>query len=101
MCVALAQVILFTALGIVRSYLLARGGGALWDSLLARWDRAIGFDWLSYVVWVDRSVLGTSLFRIAYASLIPQVVLLVLTLSFCHRLAELRTVMLAAIATGT
>ena len=101
MCVALSQVILFTALGIVLSYLLARGGGELWDPRLAQWDRAIGFDWLAYVRFFDQSALAVGYLKLAYASLIPQVVALVLVLGFTNRLAELRTVMLAAIVAGT
>ena len=101
MCVALSQVILFTALGIVLSYLLARGGGELWDPRLAAWDRAIGFDWLAYVRWFDRSALAVAWLNLAYASLIPQVIALVLVLGFTNRLAELRAVMLAAIVAGT
>ena len=100
MCVALSHVILFTALGIVLSYLLARNGGDLWDSRLAAWDRAIGFDWLAYVRWWDQSALATAWLKIAYASLIPQVIALVLVLGFTNRLAELRIVMLAAIVAG-
>ena len=101
MCVALSQVILFTALGIVLSYLLARNGGELWDSRLAEWDRAIGFDWLAYVRWFDQSAVAVTWLKLAYASLIPQVIALVLALGFTQRLAELRTVMLAAIVAGT
>lgn len=101
MCVALAQVILFTALGIVLSYLLARNGGDLWDSRLAQWDRAIGFDWLAYVRFFDQSAIAIAWLKLAYASLIPQVIVLVLVLGFTNRLAELRIVMLAAIVAGT
>jgi membrane-associated phospholipid phosphatase len=101
MCVALAQVILFTAFGIVLSYLLARSGGALWDSRLAEWDRAIGFDWLAYVRAIDGSSIATAWFKLAYASLIPQVITLVIALGFMRRLADLRAVMLAAILAGT
>ena len=100
MCVALSQVILFTALGIVLSYLLARGGGELWDERLAGWDRALGFDWLAYVRWIDRSAFAVAWLKLAYASLIPQVIALVLVLGFTNKLAELRTVMLAAIVAG-
>lgn len=100
MCVALSQVLLFTALGSLLSYLLARNGGGLWDHRLAAWDRAVGFDWLAYVQWVDRSAAATAWLRLAYASLIPQVIALVLTLGFTHRLAELRTLMLAAMVAG-
>ena len=101
MCVALGQVILFTALGIVLSYLLARNGGDLWDTRLAEWDRAIGFDWLAYVRFFDQSAIAVTWLKLAYASLIPQVIVLVLVLGFTNRLAELRTVMLAAIVAGT
>ena len=100
MCVALAQMLLFSAVGIVLSYLLARGGGPLWDARLAAWDRAIGFDWLAYVRAIDSSAALTGAFRIAYASLIPQIIVLVLALGFAGRLAQLRTVMLGAILCG-
>jgi hypothetical protein len=101
MCIALAQVILFSAVGIILSYLLARGDGPLWDTRLAQWDAAFGFDWRTYVHWVDASPLLTGVLHIAYGSLIPQIVMLVLALGFTFRLAELRSVMLAAIVCGT
>lgn len=50
---------------------------------------------------VDQSALLVAWLKLAYASLIPQVIALVLALGFTNRLAELRTVMLAAIAAGT
>lgn len=100
MCVALVQVLLFSALGIVLSYLLARGGGPLWDAELARWDRELGFDWLGVVHWVDRSPLLAGTLHLAYGSLIPQIVMLVLALGFTGRVARLRAVMLAAILCG-
>jgi hypothetical protein len=101
MCTALAQVILFSAVGIVLSYLLARGDGPLWDGEFRIWDGAIGFDWLSYVHWVDRSAALTGTLHVAYGSLIPQIIVLVLALGFSARIAELRSVMLAAIVCGT
>lgn len=100
MCVSLSQVILFSAAGSILSYLLAREGGALWDVRLARWDHAIGFDWLAYVRWVDVHPWLVRPLRFAYASLIPQVIAVVLALGFTRRLIELRTVMLAAIGCG-
>jgi len=101
MCTALMQVLLFSALGSILSYLLTRNSGALWDPTFARWDRALGFNWLQYVRWVDRSAALAGLFRVAYASLIPQVIVLVLALGFAMRLGQLRAVMLAAILCGT
>jgi hypothetical protein len=101
MCTSLCQVILFTVLGSLFSYLVAREGGPLWDGRLSAWDRFIGFDWLRYVRWLDDHPLLAGALRLAYASLIPQVVLVVLALGFARRVGSLRTVMLAAMACGT
>lgn len=100
-CIGLAQVLLFSAIGSILSYMLAREGGALWDARLASWDRALGFDWLGYLHWVDRSPALTALLNLSYGSLIPQIIVLVLALGFTLRVAELRTVMLAAMLSGT
>ena len=43
-CVGLMQVLLFSAIGSVLSYMLAREGGALWDHRLDAWDAARGSD---------------------------------------------------------
>ena len=101
MCIALAQVLLFSGLGVALSYMLTRGNGALWDVRLAQWDLAFGFVWLDYVRWVDQSPLLTMVLRVAYASLIPQIIVLVLALGFTLRVTELRAVMLSAIICGT
>ena len=100
MCTALMQVLLFSALGAMLSYLLARTDGALWDARLGQWDRMLGLDWLTFVRWVDQSRALTLFLRGAYASLIPQIILLILALGFAKRLAALRSVMLAAILCG-
>ena len=100
-CIGLMQVLLFSAIGSILSYMLAREGGPLWDARLAAWDRALGFNWLAYVHWVDRSPSLTGLLHVAYGSMIPQIIVLLLALGFAVRLAELRTVMLAAIVCGT
>src|SRR5581483_11738864 len=42
MSLALLQVMLFSALGCVLQYLLAREGGTMWDSRLVALDRALG-----------------------------------------------------------
>ena len=101
MCIALMQVLLFSALGSILSYFLAREGGALWDGRLAGWDRAIGFDWLAFVNAVDAHRWLALPLRWAYMSLVPQIIVLVLVLGFTRRVAELRAVMLAAILCGT
>jgi hypothetical protein len=101
MCIALMQVLLFSALGSILSYLLARDGGALWDSTFTAWDRALGLDWIGYVRAVDQHGWLVTALRLAYASLIPQIIVLVLVLGFTGRLEKLRGVMLGAILCGT
>ena len=101
MCTALMQVLLFSALGSILSYLLARDGGPLWDSTFAAWDRALGLDWLGFVRAVDQHGWLVTALRLAYASLIPQIIMLVLVLGFTNRLEKLRGVMLGAILCGT
>lgn len=100
MCIALMQILLFSALGAVLSYLVARSNGQLWDDTFTRWDHALGLDWLTFVRWVDAHPWSVVPLRLAYASLIPQIMVLVLVLGFTARLAQLRAVTLAAILCG-
>ena len=100
-CTGLMQVLLFSAIGSILSYMLAREGGALWDRRLESWDSAIGFDWLAYVRLVDSHGWLVAPVRWAYASLVPQIIVLVLALGFTMRLAELRRMLLAAMLGGT
>ena len=100
-CTGLMQVLLFSAIGSVLSYMLAREGGALWDHRLEIWDSAIGFDWLAYVRLVDAHGWLVAPVRWAYASLVPQIVVLVLALGFSLQLAELRRLVFAAMLGGT
>ncbi|MCY7279709.1 MAG: phosphatase PAP2 family protein [Sphingomonas bacterium] len=101
MCTALMQVLIFSALGSILSYLLARDGGPLWDSTFAAWDRALGLDWLGFVRAIDEHGWLVTTLRLAYASLIAQIIVLVLVLGFTSRLEKLRAVMLGAILCGT
>ena len=100
-CLALIQVLLFSTFGCVLSYMLARNGGPLWDARFVAWDRALGFDWLGYVRLVDSQPWLVTPLRLAYGSLIPQIVVLLLAFGFAGRLRELRTVILGAILCGT
>ncbi len=100
MSVGLLQVLLFSALGSILSYMVARDGGALWDARFAYWDRALGFDWLSYVRLADAHPAAAFLSHWAYGSLIPQVIVLIVVLGFTERLFALRTTLLAAMICG-
>lgn len=101
MVVGLQQMVLFTCLGIFLSYMVAARGGPLWDATLHRWDLALGLDWRAYLDFVNaRPALGTTL-RLAYASLMPQMIVVILALGFAGRLLQLRMVVIAAILSGT
>ncbi len=100
MFTALPQVLLFSAMGSVLSYQVAGFGGALWDTRFAAWDAALGFDWLGFVRWVDGQALLVPVLRLAYASLVPQIIALVLILGFTGRLLPLRIVIFAAMLCG-
>ena len=100
-CIGLSQVLLFSAIGSILSYMLAREGGALWDARLENWDRAIGFDWLAYVRLIDAQGWLVAPVRWAYASLVSQVIVLVLALGFSNQLATLRRMLLAGMLGGT
>jgi len=100
MCIALMQVLLFSALAAVLSYFLARGEGPLWDATFTRWDHAFGLDWLTFVRWIDSHPHIVLPLRLAYASLVLQIIALVVVLGFSARLSQLRAVMFASILCG-
>lgn len=100
MCITLLQVFLFSALGCVFQYLLAREGGAMWDAHFAAWDRALGLDWLAFVRWVDAHPLLAKALGRAYVALIPEVIAVLLILGFAERLDQLRIFMLAGMLCG-
>jgi membrane-associated phospholipid phosphatase len=101
MVVALQQLVLFTCLGILLSYMVAARGGAYWDARFQAWDSALGLDWRAYLDFVDaRPLLGRA-FGLAYASLMPQMIAVILALGFAGRMLDLRRVALAAILSGS
>ncbi len=67
--------IAFTATGCVLTYLCARCTLPLRDDALESLDRAMGFDWMAWSAWVDGHRALRALLRLAYASLVPQIVL--------------------------
>jgi membrane-associated phospholipid phosphatase len=100
-CMALVQAILFSAAGSILSYLLARRTGATWDSTLQRWDELLGFDWLAFVGVVDAHPWAAAILRMSYASLIPQIIAIVVALGFGYRFNQLQVVILGAMLAGT
>lgn len=86
-----AQLIAFSSIGAVLSYLVAANQRPLWDAAFMAWDRALGLDWLAYLAFVDaRPNLGWWL-GIAYVSIMPQFIVVIATLALTGRIATCRT----------
>jgi membrane-associated phospholipid phosphatase len=94
-----AQLIAFAAVGAPLSYLAVAAGAAipLQDSVFNAMDRALGFDWMALLHWLNGAPATFGALRLIYASLLPQMTIAVLCLAFTGRLAWLRTFMLAFI----
>lgn len=76
-----AMWIAFTVLGVIFTYLMALSGLPLFDAQFARFDAAIGFDWLRW----HRFLAGVPSFNLvldmAYSSLLLQIVVAILYFS--------------------
>jgi membrane-associated phospholipid phosphatase len=92
-----AQVIAFAAVGAPLSYLAAAIGGALplTDPVFDAIDRAMGFDWMAMLGWMNEASAIFNTLRLIYGSLLPQMALAVLCLAFTGRLLWLRVYTLA------
>lgn len=100
MLAGMMQIILFSMAGAILSYMVAAHSGPLWDARLQHWDMSLGLDWLGYVRWVsDHPWVGT-LYRWAYISLVPQLLVLVMALAMAGKLRTMRIVICAAILSG-
>ncbi|WP_081944664.1 phosphatase PAP2 family protein [Sphingopyxis sp. MWB1] len=97
---AMSQIILFSILGLLLSYMVAARGGALWDAELTRWDQGLGLDWLAYLGWINARPLLGNLYHWAYVTLIPQLVVLLMALAVTGRDRLLRRVACASILSG-
>jgi hypothetical protein len=85
MMVCSCLLILFSMAGSVFSYLIVSTSAELVDTSLARWDHALGFDWPQVFLWVQHKPMLDRILAIAYASVIPQIIVVLLYLSLTHR----------------
>lgn len=98
--VGVAHLVAFTAVGALLSYMAATLNRPLWDETLHAWDRALGLDWRAYLDFVNaRPSLGF-VFTLAYASLLPQMVIATVALGFFRSSASCRTFVLAVMLSG-
>lgn len=94
------QMVAFMAAAALLSYLAASLAFPQQDALFHALDRALGLDWLAYLNVVDaRPALGLA-FSLAYASFIPQVVVLLIALGFSGRGHAARVMLLAMMISG-
>jgi len=100
MLTALQQMALFSAVGVILSYMVAARGGAYWDASFAAWDRTLGFDWVGWLGWLDAHPRVALTLTLAYRSLIAQMVAIIVLLGLGGSLAALRIVVLAAMIAG-
>jgi hypothetical protein len=94
-----AQLSALAAVAAPLSYLAAAAGAAipLQDGLFDAIDRAVGFDWMALLGWLNGKPLIFAGLRLIYSSLLPQMVIAVLCLAYTGRLTWLRVFMLAFI----
>jgi membrane-associated phospholipid phosphatase len=94
------QMVAFMAAAALLSYLVASLALPQQDALFYALDRALGLDWLAYLRFVDaRPALGLA-FTLAYASFIPQVLVLLIGLGFSGRGHAARVMLLAMMVAG-
>ncbi|WP_082503804.1 phosphatase PAP2 family protein [Methylobacterium sp. Leaf117] len=96
----LAQIIAVSAFAGLLSYAAAATGGPLWDGTFQALDKALGLDWPAYLHTLnDHPRLGFAL-SLAYQSLMPQMILVVIVLGFSGRLSAVRDFVLAFMIAG-
>ncbi|MCB1384570.1 MAG: phosphatase PAP2 family protein [Nitratireductor sp.] len=82
---ATALIVAFSNVTSVFNHLLMPIGRPVIDPWLAGVDRAMGFNWPDFVALVGRHPVFNMVIRLAYESILPQILLLVLTLGFLGR----------------
>lgn len=90
-----AQLVAFAAVGAPLSYIAASLDLPLQDPWFDAADRALGLDFHGLLAWMDAHAAIHPVFRLAYFSLMPQTLVVILALAFAGQLAWLRTYMLA------
>lgn len=94
------QMVAFLAFGSLLSYQMATLGFPFQDRAFHAADLSLGFDWLAYLKAIDERPWLGALFSFAYASFIPQAIVLITVLSFSGEGTRIRVVVLAMMIAG-
>ena len=78
----MAILLAYTCSGAIASYIAATVHRPLFDAQLAAADRALGLNWIACYRWVAAHPHIEALFLTAYASLIPQLLFVIMMLNF-------------------
>lgn len=97
---AIGLIVAFMMVGELLSYLLASAGGPLWDAQLYAADRSLGLDWRAYLTFVDANPWLGLTFNIAYRSIMPQVLLVIVLLGLSGRVVALHSFTGAFVLSG-
>jgi hypothetical protein len=102
--IAVIDLVLFSAVGVLFTYVVAAMGGALLDKYLFAFDKALGFDWRDYVALASSHPRIAAIGSLAYQSLQFQMIIVTVVLGFSGNLVRLRgyvaAVVLSCLATG-
>ena len=96
----MALLIIFSNASAVLSYLIVSTDAPLIDNALSSWDKAMGFGWRSFFAWMQNHLLLRQLLQYAYASLLPQLICMVLFLGFTARFSKLVTFIELLVVSG-
>ena len=81
--------------GVLAAYSLQRFAFPLRDTFLNNADLTLGLNWFAFAHWIDEHASIQTVFYWAYHSLSVQIALPLVIFSFCNRIDELRTYLLA------
>jgi membrane-associated phospholipid phosphatase len=92
-----AQLVAFSTVGAILSYLVAAVGAAfpLHDAMFEAADRALGLDWRGMLAWMNEQTLAHFVFMQSYMSFSVQATATILMLAFFSRLVHIRVFMLS------
>lgn len=94
------QMVVFLVFGALLSYQVATLGFPFQDRAFHAADLSLGLDWLAYLKAVDERPWLGALFTFAYASFMPQAIVLITVLSFSGEGTRIRVVVLAMMIAG-